>query len=212
MITVDVWGDIACPWCFIGSRFLQRAVDAWDGPPLVVRHRAFELQPDMPDRGAPYRPWMERRFGGPEAVDAAFARVTEAAAAAGIDLRLDRVACAPNTRPAHRVVALAGRDGQAGPVLRALYHGYFCDGVDVTDPAALTDLVAAAGRDDAAELVARAWAGEGEAPVAEDQALARRLGATAVPLVVAGMRRGLVGAHPPEHLLALLGEVADGSA
>lgn len=210
MITVDVWGDIACPWCFIGSRFLQRAVDAWDGPPLVVRHRAFELRPDMPGRGLPYRPWMERTFGGPEAVDAAFARVTEAGAAAGIDLRLDRVTCAPNTRLAHRVVALAGRDGDAGPVLQALYRGHFCDGVDVTDPEALTELAAAAGRGDAAELVARARAGEGEGSVAEDQALARRVGATAVPVVVADMRRGLVGAHPPEHLLALLREVAAG--
>lgn len=208
MLGMDVWSDIACPWCYIGTRFLARALGDWDGPPVHVRHRAFELRPDLPPRGVPFRPEMERKFGGSEALAAALEQVTAAGAAAGIEFRMDRIARAPNTRLAHRVIALSREGGDEGPVVDALFAGYFCEGRDVGDPDTLRDLVAAAGLADADALVARALAGEGDASVADDEDLAGRIGATAVPVFVAGGRRGLVGAHPPEHLRDLLSSVA----
>jgi predicted DsbA family dithiol-disulfide isomerase len=146
-----------------------------------------------------------RRFGSAEAMREAFQRVTDEAARSGLELRFDRMARAPNTRLAHRLVVIATRDGHGPAALVALFRGHFRDGADVADPDQATGLVAAAVPDLDASALRRALDdGEGEREVAAEQGLAGRMGITGVPFFVAGQAVALSGAHDTDTFRDLL--------
>jgi predicted DsbA family dithiol-disulfide isomerase len=204
-IPFDVWADVSCPWCYLGHHRLRQAIA--DEPPgsVQVHPRAFELQPDLPPEGMATEDFYPRRYGSVEAMREAFERVTDEAARSGLELRFDRMRRAPNTRLAHRLVALAARQGRAHAALGALFRGHFQEGADVADPEQAVALVVAAAPDlDAAALRASLDAGEGEREVAAEEGLAARMGITGVPFFLAGRAVALSGAHEPEVLKELL--------
>jgi predicted DsbA family dithiol-disulfide isomerase len=195
-IPVDVWADVTCPWCYIGHHRLAEAIAGEPPGSVAVRPRAFELQPDLPPEGIPVEEWYPRHFGSVEAMRADFERVTEHAAASGVDIRIDRVTRAPNTRVAHRLIALAAREGLGEEALQALFRGHFGEGADVADPETALALVAGGVPGlDAGALRTALDAGEGEREVAAEEGLAGRMGITGVPFFLAGRSVALSGAH-----------------
>jgi predicted DsbA family dithiol-disulfide isomerase len=204
-VPVDVWADIACPWCYIGHHRLRAALA--DEPPgsVQVHPRAFELQPDLPPEGMPTDEFYPRRFGSPEAMREAFERATAEAARSGLELRFDRLSRAPNTRMAHRLVKLAGREGHAVEALDALFAGHFQQGADVSDPDQAVALVAGAAPDlDAGALREALERGEGEREVAAEEGAAAQLGLSGVPFFLAGKSVALSGAHDADVLRELI--------
>lgn len=196
-IALDVFADIACPWCLIGHRRLRAALGRGPAGAFAVRHRAFELQPGMPPRGRPMREELAERFGSEEDVAARLAGVRTEAEADGIPYGPAAMLVAPNTRLAHRAVTLAREQGFEEAALDALYLAHFAEGLDVTDFAVIVERLADAGLPDPPALAARLAAGEGEEEVAEDEMIAAQIRARAVPLVVADRRIVLQGARDP---------------
>jgi predicted DsbA family dithiol-disulfide isomerase len=202
---VDVWADVSCPWCYIGHHRLREAVAAEPPGSVEVRPRAFELHPDIPPEGMPIEDYYPRHFGSVEAMRADPERVVATAADAGLEIRFDRLKHAPNTRAAHRLIAVAARDGHGAAALEALFRGHFRDGANLSDAGEATALVAAAVPDlDAAALRAALDAGEGEREVAAEEGLAGRMGVTGVPFFVAGRAVALSGAHDTDTFRDLL--------
>ncbi|MEA2285521.1 MAG: hypothetical protein QOJ21_1564 [Solirubrobacteraceae bacterium] len=204
-LPVDVWADIACPWCYIGHHRLRTALA--DEPPggVEVHPRAYELQPDLPPEGMAREEFYPRRFGSPEAMREAFERATAEAARSGLELRFDRMSRAPNTRMAHRLVKVAGRQGRAVEALDALFAGHFQDGADVADPDQAVALVAAAAPDlDATALREALDRGVGEPEVAAEESAAAKLGLSGVPFFLAGRSVALSGAHDADTLRELI--------
>lgn len=203
-LVLDVWADIACPWCHIGRRRLAAALAGEEPGAVAVTHRAFELQPDLPPEGLDAFGFYARRFGSPEAMLEAFLRVTEAGAGDGVRFEWKAMRRAPNTRLAHRLVKLAGAHGpaHADEALDALYRGHFTEGADVADPAEAIPLVGeATGIEIDPALVA---AGAGLDEVLADEEAARAIGISGVPFFLAGGAVAVSGAHPPEVLRDLL--------
>src|SRR3954449_1497308 len=132
-IPVDMWADVSCPWCYIGHHRLKQALAGEPPGSVEVRPRAFEFQPDLPPEGMATEDFYPRRFGSVEAMREAFERVTAEAAGSGLELPFARMARAPNTHLAHRLVVLAGRHGRANDALHALFRGHFQEGADVAD-------------------------------------------------------------------------------
>ena len=194
-MTLDVFADIACPWCYIGEARLQAALAARPGLGVERRWRPFQLQPDLPRAGTPRDAFFERKFGGADAMSAAFAHVAEAGRADGLRFDFDRLAGAPNTTDAHRLVLLGETYGRAFETADALFEGYFADGRDLGDPG---DLVAIAEHAGLPGADARAVL-EGdrfEAEVAQSQDVAQRSGVRGVPLYLFGDQFALSGAQP----------------
>ena len=207
-MTLDVFSDIACPWCSIGEAHLVRAVAARPGVAFEVRWQPFQLQPGLPQgTSAPRDAFFEAKFGGRGAMEAAFAHVAAAGAAVGVPFDFSRLAGAPNTADAHRIVLLGATHGRAFAVARALFDAYFAQGRDVGDAVTLVAIAAAAGLP---ETEARdVLAGDRfRAEVDESQRLAAQVGVTGVPLVVVDGRLGVSGAQPPEALLAAFDQAA----
>jgi predicted DsbA family dithiol-disulfide isomerase len=202
---VDVWADVSCPWCYIGHHRLREAIAGEPPGSVAVRPRAFELHPELPAEGIAIEDYYPRHFESVEAMSDDLGRVADAAAAAGVEIRFDRMKRAPNTRLAHRLVVIATRDGHGPAALVALFRGHFRDGADVADPDQATALVAAAVPDLDASALRRALDdGEGEREVAAEQGLAGRMGITGVPFFVAGQAVALSGAHDTDTFRDLL--------
>ena len=204
-IPVDVWADVACPWCYLGHHRLAGALATEPPDSVEVRPRAFELQPDLPPEGMAVEDFYPRKFGSVEAMREAFERVTAEAARSGLELRFDRMARAPNTRLAHRLVVIAAGHGRAGDALHALFRGHFREGADVADLAQAAEIVSAAVPElDATALCRAIDAGEGDPEVSAEEGLAARMGITGVPFFLAARSVALSGAHESDTLRELI--------
>jgi predicted DsbA family dithiol-disulfide isomerase len=211
---LDVWSDIACPWCFIGKRRLDTALAKLpeaDRP--AVFYRAFELRPDLPPHhNEPARPMLEAKFGGAQRFAEVFARVQGVASACGINYDLDRQ-IAVNTRLAHRGAVLAGRlakdtgqDDSAvqAAVIEGLFQAYFEQGQNLGDLQVVAHLVAEATGAEVKTARTRLADGEAEEEVVADEAEARALGIGGVPFFVLDGRLGMSGAQEVETFGAFL--------
>ena len=208
---IDVWSDMVCPWCYLGSRrlatALERFAEAHPDQEVTVRWRAFELDPGAPPEPQELRPVLEKKYG-PGAFDAMTGRLVSLGGPEGIDYRFDR-AQRVNTFDSHRLVAWAATlDPDAQDRLVAgIFHAYFTDGADVSDHGVLADLATAAGldRDAAVEVLASgAFADE----VRTEESAARDRDITGVPAVVIDDRVLVPGAQEAETFLRVLEKVA----
>jgi predicted DsbA family dithiol-disulfide isomerase len=205
-LVLDLWADVACPWCWIGTRRLAAALEAEPPGSVVVRHRAFELRPDLPPEGVP-------RAGSGDELQAAQARVTEIGAGDGLEFHFERQGRQPNTRLAHRLVKLAERAGRGDEAVEALFRGHFAQGADLSDPEQAVALLTAPEVGLNAEaLHAALELGAGEPEVIADEETAQRLDITGVPFFLAGGAVALSGAHEPELLRKLLAAARERAA
>ena len=194
---IDVWSDVVCPWCFIGKRRLESALKNFAHKDQVtIRHRAFQLQPDMKEI-VPTAQLLASKMRVSEAqVKEMQANVCAIADGEGLCYNLDDT-MSGNTFDAHRLLLWAGTIGKQDELLEAMYSYYF----EKSKPLfAHTDLVAVAlsvGIDaDAAEdlLNSHNFADE----VNADRNLSAQLGATGVPFFVFDMKYAISGAQPLE--------------
>jgi predicted DsbA family dithiol-disulfide isomerase len=208
MIRLEVFSDIACPWCFIGKRRLGRVLKATQRPVTVV-FRAYELQPGLPAEGAPASEFYAAKFGSPRAMQAAFDRVSVQGKDEGIHFDFGKMRFAPNTRLAHRIIQLAARQNAQEPVVEALFRAHFEQGVNVGSQTEVIELLRREQHPlDLGRLRQELDAGEGEDEVENDQLDARRMGIRGVPCFIAQGKLGLSGAQPEEVFHAFLEEAA----
>jgi predicted DsbA family dithiol-disulfide isomerase len=181
-IRIDIVSDAICPWCFIGKRHLERALAdlAREGMQFSVHWNPFQLNPDMPKEGVERAAYRAAKFGDPARVREIDARVTAAAAAAGLDFQLDRILRTPNTIDAHRLIWFAGREGTQDATMEAVFHAYFIAGRDIGDHAVLADCAAEAGFERAKALAFLSDDLADQEMRAADQA-AREAGVNGVP-------------------------------
>ena len=201
---VEIFSDIACPWCFIGKRRLERAL-ALAGASAELTFRAFQTQPGLPAEGVPATAFFERKFGGRERAQRIFDRVAEAGRAEGIAFDFASQQRAPNTGLVHRLIHFASVQGQAVPAVEALFRGHFELGVNVSD---LGELVALLERErvalDSSRLLDALCSDFGKSEVQRDLDLARERGIGGVPLFIFDQRYAVEGAQPVEHFLRLI--------
>ena len=204
MIRLDIFSDPICPWCCIGKANLDRALEAHAGHQFEIEWHPFQLNPDMPPEGADRRSYLEARFGGKQNAVGIYARVSEAAAAAGVSINFETMNRVPNTLDAHRLIHWAGLEGRQTAMVSTLFRAYFRDGKDIGDKATLAALAGDAGMDES--LATRLLATESDrADIAARDAHARQRGVNSVPTFVIANQYVLTGAQP----VALWGQVID---
>jgi predicted DsbA family dithiol-disulfide isomerase len=205
-LVIDVFSDIACPWCFIGKRRMATALEGREG--VKVRWRAYQLMPDLPAEGLDAADYFAKRFGDPARVKPMFERVEGLARAEGLAFDLAGRKRLVNTRLAHRVIQLCEGMGSGDAAVEALFAGQFLEDADVSRLDVLLDLLARhAPKVDRTKLVMGLGTDGGLRAVETDLGLARRLGITGVPTFVAN-GAGISGAQEVGTLRAFLDEAA----
>lgn len=204
-IPIDIVSDVVCPWCFIGKRHLDAALARFEAP-VSVRWLPYFLNPDTPPEGEPYRPFLERKFGGAEALEGIWARVREAGRHVGITFAFEKIALRANTLAAHRLIDRFQQQGNAGRsngLVERLFHAGFCEGRFIGDPAILADIAASCGEDRQETVEWLHGEAAVEAVIAQEGRL-RQLGISGVPFFIFNGRLAVSGAQPPEVLLDAL--------
>ena len=204
MIRLDIFSDPICPWCYIGKANLDRALETHAEHPFEIEWHPFQLNPDMAPEGADRRSYLEARFGGKQNAVAIYARVSEAAEAAGVSINFETMNRVPNTLDAHRLIHWARLEGRQTAMVSTLFRAYFRDGKDIGDKATLAALAGDAGMD--AALAARLLATESDrADISARDAPSRSRGVNSVPTFVIANQYVLTGAQPA----TLWGQVID---
>jgi predicted DsbA family dithiol-disulfide isomerase len=205
---IEMWADVVCPWCWIGETRLYRALKQRPDVQAEVVWRPFQLQPDMPPEGKPWEDVVRDKFGGPERARTMFAHVAAAGADDGLTFDFERIAAAPNTRDAHRLVLLAQEAGLGREMAEALFRANFLDGRDIGKTGVLADVAAQVGLD--RDRIARFLGGDQLGRVVdESQAQAGSLGVTGVPFFVLEGKYAFSGAQPLETFVAVLDRVRE---
>jgi predicted DsbA family dithiol-disulfide isomerase len=204
-MNVEIWSDIACPWCYVGKRRFEAALAAFDHrDDVTVTWRSFELDPAAPrERAVDGATHLAEKYGtSRDEALAMHARMTEVAAGEGLDFRFD-LARGGNTFDAHRLVHLAAAHGRQDAMKERLMRAYLTEGEPIGDPSALEALAVDAGlpEDEVREVLA---GDRYAAEVREDERTAHALGIHAVPFFVVDRAMGAAGAQPAEVLGELL--------
>ncbi len=224
-LRLDIWSDIACPWCYIGKRHLEEALTKFPhAADVEIVWRAFELDPKAPrvrDDSQSYAQRLSAKYGmsvaeGQKRID----QVIATGAKAGLEFRYDRIKSG-NTFDAHRLLHWAHEHGKQGALKERILRAYMTEGLAVGEPEVLAQLCGEVGlaTDEALAILA----GDRYASdVRADESLARELGISGVPFFVMAGRIGVSGAQPAAVLADALAkawsehagavEVAEGAA
>jgi predicted DsbA family dithiol-disulfide isomerase len=202
---VEIWSDVACPWCYVGKRRFEAALAEFEHrDDVTVTWRSFELDPTAPaEREGNHAEQIAQKYGVTlEQVAQMDAQLTAAAAAEGIDMRLSGVRSG-NTFDAHRLVHLAAAHGRQVEMKERLFRAYFTEGALVSDHATLAALAEEVGlpADEVREVLLTERYGE---DVRDDERDAAGAGISAVPCFVIDRRFGASGAQDPAVLLDFL--------
>jgi predicted DsbA family dithiol-disulfide isomerase len=202
---VEIWSDVACPWCYVGKRRFEAALAQFEHrDDVTVTWRSFELDPEAPaEREGDRAEHLASKYGmSIDQARQAEAQMAQTAAGEGLEFRFD-VARAGNTFDGHRLVHLAKAHGLQDAMKERLLRAYFSEGALISDHDALTRLAVEVGvpeHEVRETLASDRYAAE----VREDERTAHSFGIAAVPTFVVDRRLGASGAHPSEQLLSLL--------
>ncbi|MDH5528630.1 MAG: DsbA family oxidoreductase [Paracoccaceae bacterium] len=197
LIRLDIISDIACPWCYVGKAYLDRALEAHPEHPFEIEWHPFQLNPEMPISGMDRAEYMEKKFGGRENAVRAYAPLVEHAQKAGLVLNLGDVKRTPNTLNAHRLIHWAGLEGRQTPVVSALFRALWQEGRDIGDLQVLADVAEHSGLDRA--MMLRLLEGDADREdISARDAHARERGVTGVPTFILANQHVLQGAQPSE--------------
>jgi predicted DsbA family dithiol-disulfide isomerase len=206
-LRIDIWSDIACPWCYVGKRRLEQALERFAHKAEVdVVWRAFELDPSAPrvrDRSQSYAQRLASKYGTqPEQAQGMIDRMVGVAAHDGLEFRFDRIQPG-NTFDAHRLLHLAHERGKQDALKERMLHAYMTEGQAIGERDVLVALAHEVGLDD--HEARDALGGDRyAAEVRRDEELARELGITGVPFFVLAGRLAVSGAQPAEVMLGAL--------
>ncbi len=214
-LMVEVISDVACPWCFIGMKRLERAIELADGVDVSVRWRPYQLDPTIPPEGMPRREYMLNKFGSEERLREIHAQVTSAGEAEGIRFNFDAMQVSANTLDAHRLIRWAASP-KAPPraqslVVRRLFEMNFEEARNIGDRAVLVEAAADADLD-AALVEALLTSNADVDAVRTEIATVGQMGVRGVPCLLLEGRYAVMGAQDPETLADAIKQVAGAKA
>ena len=202
---IEIWSDVACPWCYVGKRRFEQAVARFEHrDALEVVWRSFELDPQAPARrDEPATAHLARKYGVSVAqAEAMNARLTGEGRKDGLELHLDRIVLG-NTFDAHRLIHLATELGHREAMVERLFRAYLVEGQAIGEHDTLVRLAEEIGIP--AERARAALARDAHAAaVRADEARARAFGITGVPFFAIDEKYGVSGAQPADALLEVL--------
>jgi predicted DsbA family dithiol-disulfide isomerase len=195
IIRIDVASDVVCPWCYIGKRRLENAIElVKDKFDFEVVYHPFELNPGMPKEGKNQKEYLSDKFGGDDRYEHLTNNVTSVASSEGLEFNFAKQNVSPNTRDMHRIIQLVSGTPIQSIVVEAFFKAYFTDGMDLSKRANLVDVAVNAGVDKARiENLLKSDELTAEVITAENQM--QKLGISGVPFYIINNKYGVSGAQ-----------------
>lgn len=206
-LQIDVVSDVVCPWCFIGKRRLEKAIELQPEIPVEVTFRPYFLNPWVPRAGMSREDYLTKKFGSVERYNGIAQRVAAAAAEEGLVYAVDKMRRQPNTLDSHRVILWAREFGAQACVKQRLMDFYFTEGADLTDLEVLVKAAVECGMD--GDEVRRLLATDTDVErVTQEAESAKSAGINGVPTFIFNSAFSTSGAQPAETLAEIIAHVA----
>ena len=206
-LQIDVFADVVCPWCFLGSERLERVLASL-GRPARVTHHPFLLNPNTPPEGDDVPARLRRKYGVPP--EQLWARLEAEARKSGLELDLAKQRWSYPTARAHALLRHAAGKGTQRELMRALYRAYFQEARNIHDPGVLAEVAGPHGF--TPDEVARLTADERElGEIREEARAAAKAGIDGVPFFVFADRVALAGAQPENVLRDAIEQATTGN-
>ncbi|MFL5728481.1 MAG: DsbA family oxidoreductase [Cytophagaceae bacterium] len=195
-IKVDIVSDVVCPWCYIGKRRLEKALDNLkDEYEFELHYKPFELNPNVPEAGYAQKEYLTKKFGSESGYQELTDNVTRVAAEEGLKFDYSKQSTSPNTLNLHRVIWLAGKENKQLQTVEAFFKAYFEEGTDLSKKENILKVAAKAGLDEK-RIKALLESEEGKEEVIAEQTRNRQLGVSGVPFYIINDKYGVSGAQP----------------
>lgn len=206
-IKVSVVSDVACPWCYIGKRRLESALQQWNGSPVEVTWHPYQLDPTIPETGLDRTTYLTNKFGDLERTKAMTDRLTEVGTEEGITFNFGDEWLAVNTLPLHQLLHVAGSEGFKADLKERFLKAYFDENLHLNQTDVLVDIMKEFG-----------WEPEKTNKVLGDDRITyvvtqeiahyQQLGVNAVPFFIINEHYGISGAQPPSVFLEVFDKVS----
>lgn len=202
---LDVVSDTVCPWCYIGKKRLDQALEMHGGEGITLVWRPFQLDATIPPGGVDRKTYMEKKFGAERAKEVGNT-IREFGNAVGIDFRFDLIEKSPNTMDSHRLIRWAGTAGCQNEMVGILFRRYFEQGEDIGSHDVLVDAAGEAGMD--TDIVRDLLSKDADRDlIAREDAMAREIGIQGVPSFVINSQWVVTGAQEPETLVRMFNKL-----
>ncbi|HNR75149.1 MAG TPA: DsbA family oxidoreductase [Cyclobacteriaceae bacterium] len=206
-IKIDIISDVVCPWCYIGKRRIEKAIETLkDKYDFEISFLPFELNAQVPKAGLEQKQYLTNKFGGNERYKQITQHVTAVAASEGLQFDFDKQQVMPNTRDAHRIIWLAKQTGKQALVKEAFMKAYFEDGVDLSKPENLITISVKAGLSEE-KVTTLLTSAEGLHEVIAAEQLNQKRGVSGVPYFIINDQYGISGAQPTEVFVQALTQI-----
>lgn len=210
VVHIDIVSDVMCPWCFIGKKRFEKALQVLGSEIDVEVHwRPFQLDPTLPREGKDRDTYLAEKFGGIERARELYRNIEEAGAGEGISFRFDTIAVSPNTLDAHRLIrwSQSAGEGVQARIVERLFELFFLEGANIADHSVLIDVARGAGMDTA--IVGSLLASDADrVAVQEEIATAQQMGVTGVPCFILENKYAVMGAQDAETIADAIRQVA----
>jgi predicted DsbA family dithiol-disulfide isomerase len=210
-IKIDIVSDVVCPWCYIGKRRLEKAIqqvsDQYD---FDLEYVPFELNSNMDKNGVDQREYLSDKFGGDERYDQITDHTTSVAATEGLTFNFAKQKISPNTRNLHAIIDLAKEEGIQLAVAEAFFTAYFTDGIDLSKPENITTVAVNAGLKKE-KVEQRLGNDNARIKIELIEKEVQKLGITGVPFYILNNKYGISGAQNPETFIKIFNELTSES-
>jgi len=204
---IDIYHDTVCPWCRVGKRNLQVALESWQGEPITISYKTFFLNEGIPPDGEDFRTLMAEKGGGRIPLETMFDGPRRAGERVGLNFNFEAITRAPNTTLSHQLIALTPEAHKVA-VIDAIYKAYFEDAKDIGRLDVLIDIAREIGLD-AADLETRLAAGEMHEEILTEAHDAHGMGITGVPFFIFNGLYAMSGAQPPAAFTNVLQQIVE---
>ncbi|MEP3275121.1 MAG: DsbA family oxidoreductase [Stappiaceae bacterium] len=206
-IQIDIVSDVMCPWCYIGKRRMEKALELAPDVSVNIQWRPFQLDGTLPAEGKDRQQYLTEKFGGKDQARTIYARIEEAGKLEGIPFEFDRITKSPNTLDCHRLLRWAAQEGVQGALAEELFRLYFVEGADLTEADTLVQAAEKVGM--AAEDARERLKGQADADETKGEIqAAHQMGITGVPCFIVDNKYALMGAETAENIAGVLKKAA----
>jgi predicted DsbA family dithiol-disulfide isomerase len=210
-IKVDIVSDVVCPWCYIGKRRIEAAMnELTDQFDFEVSYLPFELNPSTPKEGFNQREYLSKKFGGEERYHQLTNHVKSVAADEGLAFDFDKQKKSPNTRDMHRIIWFAKEEGKQLAIKEAFMKAYFEEGVDLTKRENLLAISKSVGLSEE-KISSLLDSEEGLAEVILEEQNNIQRGISGVPYYIINNQYGISGAQPKGTFIKALTQIGNES-
>ncbi len=203
---IDIISDTVCPWCLIGKRKLEKALEQRPDLTVEIAWHPFQLHPDMPVEGADRKEFIAKKFGSVERARELYENVERAGSAVGLDFNFSKIARSPNTLNSHRLIKWASSAGVQDELVEILFRRFFMDGEDLGDTEVLIQAATEAGMD--TTIVRDLLNSDRDLDmVAQEDARAREMGVSGVPFFIIDEKYAVSGAQDSSVFLQIIEKI-----